>query len=290
MAIIRGSTVTKFPSLLPRECDLKWDGAGGIFPLERWGRRFGGVDCMEIAGEFLARLWNHWWALLGVLLVVEPVIDYSWAGYQKWADKYVFRKARTTVALAFSAAALLLASFLAFGDQYHATKVITADRDHQAGRVEYWRSVSDGLHRSIDDPDGYKAQINGLQAQLAAGHNTGRKTPPVSIPGSGNAVSFGQQGGLTAGTVNLGKPDRILTEDKGAELLKLIPSGTKKITITATMSDAEAYRLGDQIKRFLVAKGYGVEGVNQGVFMPPVEGVGVNTRDPANVQISIGGQ
>ena len=91
------------------------------------------------------------------------------------------------------------------------------------------------------------------------------------------------------GTVNvLSPPNRVLTDDKGAELLKLLPSDTKKITVTSVMGDAEAFSLAIQIKKFLDGKGFTVDGVDQGVFTAPISGVNVNVSNPNNVQINVG--
>lgn len=93
-----------------------------------------------------------------MLLMAEPIVDYYWSGYQSWADKYVSRKVRTSVAIGISVLALLWSGFLAFNDQYDATLKVTSDRDYQHGRAEYWIGVA--TERAN--------QINSLEAKLAA--------------------------------------------------------------------------------------------------------------------------
>jgi hypothetical protein len=96
--------------------------------------------------------------------------------------------------------------------------------------------------------------------------------PPVS--GSGNAFSFGQQGGVTAGTfINQKPPQRVLDAAGGTKILSMLPVGTRKINIGVVSGDVEAFKLAQQIFTFLRSKGFQVTGVDSIVSSVPITNV-----------------
>ena len=72
-----------------------------------------------------------------------------------------------------------------------------------------------------------------------------------------DATSYNQQGGITAGQVNIGKQDRQLTLEFTQQLEQVLPADkSKPIQINPTHQDAETLRFADKIKDHLVSLGY----------------------------------
>jgi len=59
---------------------------------------------------------------MGLLLMVEPLLDYYWDSYRGWADRVISRAWRTRLAITLSVLAGFIACFLAFQDQFHETQ------------------------------------------------------------------------------------------------------------------------------------------------------------------------
>lgn len=100
-----------------------------------------------------------------------------------------------------------------------------------------------------------------------------------------NVTSIGQQGGITAGVVNVGPQPRKIDDGVRTQLAKLLPDKSRIVTITSVLGDPEAYSFATQIKDYLASQGYEVNGVNQAVFtgvVPP------QVFDPEKVAITIG--
>lgn len=69
--------------------------------------------------------------------------------------------------------------------------------------------------------------------------------------------SYFQQGGITAGQVNIGRQDRELTASFIQQLEKVLPQDKAyKIMVTPTHQDAETIRFADKIKDHLITLGY----------------------------------
>ena len=102
-----------------------------------------------------------------------------------------------------------------------------------------------------------------------------------------NVRSFNQQGGITAGEVNIGPQPRNLNSDLQKQLRSHLPSG-KKVTVTAVMGDGEAFQFAQQVKEFLVSQGYDVSGVDQAVYAQPVMGQNIERRSDDEYQVIIG--
>ncbi|WAC72057.1 hypothetical protein OU995_21170 [Roseateles sp. SL47] len=99
-----------------------------------------------------------------------------------------------------------------------------------------------------------------------------------SKPPAGNFIfngvtSFGQQGGITAHTVNINGPvDRHLDEAGKASILQQL---SKDVTfdVVAVQGDQEAFQFAYEIHQFLVQSGYKATGVSQAWFSAPVKGL-----------------
>jgi len=106
-----------------------------------------------------------------------------------------------------------------------------------------------------------------------------------------NVNSYGQQGGITAGQVNIGKQPRTLTPQSGAEMLRMLRDLTfTRIDLVAVMGDGEAFSLADQIKNYLAAKGFTVDGISQAVFAGPMYDVGIIGPENGVLKIVVGHQ
>ena len=92
------------------------------------------------------------------------------------------------------------------------------------------------------------------------------------------ATSFNQQGGITAGQVKIGSIPRRLDMGGQSQLRSLLPKD-KPVTVTSVMGDGEAFQYANEIKSFLVADGYTVDGVNQALYSEPKIGQGIVPGD-----------
>jgi hypothetical protein len=96
-----------------------------------------------------------------------------------------------------------------------------------------------------------------------------------------NVTSHNQMGGVTAHTVNVGRPSRSLNDGLRAQIMRDLPRD-KPITVIAVMGDSEACLLAEQIHAFLKSNGFPLKeegGISQGVFMPMPKGLSVNVKD-----------
>lgn len=98
--------------------------------------------------------------------------------------------------------------------------------------------------------------------------------------------SYNQQGGITAGQVNIGRPPRKLDDGSKAQLLKQLPRD-QTITVTSLLGDGEGGLFAEEIKAFLVAQGFTVKGVDQAVMSGPVIGQHILKKD-GGVEILVG--
>lgn len=102
--------------------------------------------------------------------------------------------------------------------------------------------------------------------------------------------SINQQGGITAGTVNISPQERKLTQGLIAQLETLLKDHkTNKIDIVAVLGDQEAYQFATQIDKYLKSQGYLTDGVSQAVFSEPVLGQNIEFGTDV-VKIIIGGR
>ena len=107
-----------------------------------------------------------------------------------------------------------------------------------------------------------------------------------------NVSSYGQQGGITAGIVNVGKPQRQVGQQMTDLIDKAIADNPdKEISIITEMNDTETYRVGEQILKYLSSKGHVVKG-GVGRMManrPLTTCVNINTAK-SKIEIYIGSQ
>lgn len=88
-------------------------------------------------------------------------------------------------------------------------------------------------------------------------------------------TSYNQQGGITAQNVNIGAVARHINDGLRRQITQMIPR-TQKVVVSAALGDGEAYQLAHEIMVFMQQQGYSVEGINQSVWMPPIEGLALN--------------
>jgi hypothetical protein len=80
------------------------------------------------------------------------------------------------------------------------------------------------------------------------------QTPTVNqAPGS--AYSYGQQGGITAGTINIGPGRLAFSSQLGEQLLEHMPNRTKKIEMQVVGGKSDQ-AVGDDIYKYLLQSGY----------------------------------
>jgi hypothetical protein len=103
---------------------------------------------------------------------------------------------------------------------------------------------------------------------------SGTSSPPanITVPGSGNAASIGQSGGVTAGTINgpvtlNEKPDRMLDAASKKKLLAQLPDKSKFVAIQFAAGTREREDFAVKIATFLRSKGYS-SNVVAGVMSP----------------------
>ena len=100
--------------------------------------------------------------------------------------------------------------------------------------------------------------------------------------------SYNQQGGVTAGQININRPPRTLSPQLKAQLDELLPAHKdKEIKIDAQMGDSEAFQFAQEIKDYLEYNGWKVNGVNQVICDEPVMGQIIM---PDRTNIRIGGR
>lgn len=87
-----------------------------------------------------------------------------------------------------------------------------------------------------------------------------------------NVTSHNQTGGITAGVVNFEKPGRHLYGTLQVQLLSMLPDNSVKIKISALMGNGEAITFAEEIRKFLVSKGFDIKEVGQIMRHPPVIG------------------
>jgi hypothetical protein len=98
--------------------------------------------------------------------------------------------------------------------------------------------------------------------------------------------SYNQQGGITAQNVHVGGPARHLDEDVKRQIREMIPK-EQKVVVSAALGDGESFVFAQEIKDYMGAAGYDVDGVNQSVWMPPIKGQAINNQSNP-WQINIG--
>jgi hypothetical protein len=105
--------------------------------------------------NFTDGLFDHWWWLIGIVFMVEPLLDAHIAGYRAWADKYISREKRSKIFWSISLACLFMACFMAYRDEY----LVAADAETRAKNELAEIEGADGK-------GGLKKQNSELNSQL----------------------------------------------------------------------------------------------------------------------------
>jgi hypothetical protein len=87
------------------------------------------VHYFQAFRPFFHGLEDNWIWLMGLVLMVEPLLDYLWADYRTRADKYISRKLRTRLSWGIATASVLMAIFMAFADQWQKAETAIGQRD-----------------------------------------------------------------------------------------------------------------------------------------------------------------
>jgi hypothetical protein len=93
------------------------------------------------------------------------------------------------------------------------------------------------------------------------------QSPPVVNQGPGSAYSYGQQGGINAGTINVAPQRAQFTPQLGKDLLSHMP--VKKPVTLQTVGGTTDQSVGDDVQKFLQDNGYTVNRQSIGVMAPP---------------------
>ncbi|HTT84735.1 MAG TPA: hypothetical protein VMF67_14755, partial [Rhizomicrobium sp.] len=94
------------------------------------------------------------------------------------------------------------------------------------------------------------------------------QSPTTLNQGPGSAYSYGQQGGITAGTVNITPQRAEFTPQLGNELLEHMPAKDKKVFLR-TVGSVDDQKIGTGIQKFLIPNGYTVQRERIGMLVPP---------------------
>jgi hypothetical protein len=119
----------------------------------------------------------------------------------------------------------------------------------------------------------------------------GNAQSPVVNQGPGSAFSYGQQGGITAGTINIGPTRRSLSDPRAASLKQQMLSELprdKPITVEAILGNGESVEFAREIHAFLKQNSFAMKepgGISQSVFSGSPKGVSL--RNEANGELTI---
>jgi len=106
-----------------------------------------------------------------------------------------------------------------------------------------------------------------------------------------NVNSYNQQGGITAGQVNIGKVKRRISPAFAAQTLDFAHKYQgRKIRVISAMGDAESFNFATQIKSLLEFNGYKVDGVDQVMTVPPLTGEHIGETQDGGIEFRIGSQ
>jgi|GEM_PF-2122185 len=103
-----------------------------------------------------------------------------------------------------------------------------------------------------------------------------------------NVTSQNQTGGITAGIVNFAPQGRKLNPEVKKQLDELFPDTNEKVKISAQMSDSEANDYAEEIKDYLVSKGFHITEIGQFIQSPPIIGQALVTDRDGTKHIKVG--
>lgn len=103
-----------------------------------------------------------------------------------------------------------------------------------------------------------------------------------------NVTSNNQQGGITAGQVNIGTPTRHLEGEYKVELDKALPTDKEKGIIISHVNDSEAKLFAYEVKNYLEKNGYRVLDIRTIQAGDPIKGWGFGQEENRNMRLFIG--
>lgn len=106
-----------------------------------------------------------------------------------------------------------------------------------------------------------------LDASTPTSSNHSNKETPMSDKFTQNVTSYGQRGGITAGTVNFGPQRLVFSTELGNELLAKMP--TKKKVFMKSVGGNADQEVAAQIQNFLQRNGYEISWTRIGMLVPP---------------------
>lgn len=107
----------------------------------------------------------------------------------------------------------------------------------------------------------------GCAAGIAFSPDGEAQQPPAVNQGPGSAYSYGQQGGITAGTLNIAPSRLAFSDDLGNALLARMPEKKKVIMFTVGGNADQSAATNFQV--FLQRNGYEVQRKLVGMMVPP---------------------
>ena len=111
------------------------------------------------------------------------------------------------------------------------------------------------------------------------------QAPSAVNQGPGSAYSYGQQGGVTAGTINIAPGRLAFTEQLGNELLSKMPV-KKPVRIQSVGGNADQL-IANEIQVFLQQQGYSVQRTMIGMMAPPPDRPITLTESPDSYSLTI---
>ena len=106
-----------------------------------------------------------------------------------------------------------------------------------------------------------------------------------------NITSYNQQGGITAGEVNIGPKSRHVTEEVKKELDRnLALDKNKEILVLYSADDFETQNFAFEIKQYLESQRYKIKGYGRQFSSKPQKGVGIIDKPDGSIVLVIGGK
>jgi hypothetical protein len=112
-----------------------------------------------------------------------------------------------------------------------------------------------------------KVQNAGVPINSSSQSSEQSKDVPLIEKFTQNVTSYNQQGGITAGNVNIATQRLMFFQELGAELLEKMP--VKKKVFLKSIGGATDQAVADEIQSFLQKNGYPVERNITGMMAPP---------------------
>ena len=176
------------------------------------------------------------------------------------------------------------------GGPRYESKMTTEERSSISNAIFLCSNCAD----MIDDNGGVDFTIATLQKWKLDHENWTRDNLNKSViaeksaPVIFNVSSQNQTGGITAGIVNFAPPRRQLNEGVKKQLDELFTDPNEKIKISAQMSDGEANDYAEEIKEYLVGKGFQIKEVAQFMQSPPILGQALTSDRDGTRHLKVG--